>query len=227
MSKATPSIAWPTISKFVSQLNHDLRNHLNAIELQAALLEEIAPNDELRGEVRRLRRMSGDLGAHLQMLSRSMKEPRPQTMDYPVRELVDDLRTKVGEKQPELAPGIEWRNSLGEERLEIDPQLVEEALLELFANAAAHGRTGDPIIFEAQAASNVVIFTLREPKKDFAGEPEKWGVQPFERISHGHYGLGLHRVRAILEAHHGTLAAQFDPATSILVTTVCLPRLVS
>ena len=215
------------MSKFVGQLNHDLRNHLNAIELQAALLGEIAPNDEMREEIRRLRGMTGELGADLQKLSRLMKEPRLQTMPYSARELVEDVRGKVAENESELALAIEWRNSLGREMLEIDPQLVEEALLELFANAAAHGRTSGPVIFEAEARRDAIVFTLREPKKDFAGTTENWGSQPFERISHGHYGLGLHRVRVILEAHHGTFTAQFDPAESVLVTAVCLPRLVS
>jgi K+-sensing histidine kinase KdpD len=227
MSKAKPNVAWPTMSKFVSQLSHDLRNHLNAIELQAALLGEIAPNDEIRDEIKRLRGMTGELGADLQKLSRLMKDPRPQTMAYSARELVEDLQGKVAEKEPELARTMEWRNSLGAEAVEIDPQLMEEALLELFANAVRHERASGPVVFEARENKEAVIFSLREPKKEFAGETESWGMRPLERVSHGHYGLGLHRARSILEAHGGTLTAQFDPAASVLVTTICLPRLVS
>ena len=37
--------------RFVRQLNHDLRNHLNAIELQSTFLAELAQDGELKPEV--------------------------------------------------------------------------------------------------------------------------------------------------------------------------------
>ena len=49
MLQTEPNIGWSELTKFVGQLNHDLRNHLNAIELQAAFLSEIR---ERRGSER-------------------------------------------------------------------------------------------------------------------------------------------------------------------------------
>jgi hypothetical protein len=40
---------------------------------------------------------------------------------------------------------------------------------------------------------------------------------------HGHYSLGLHRARNIIESHGGEFVAQYDPDSSLLVTTVSLP----
>jgi K+-sensing histidine kinase KdpD len=42
-------------------------------------------------------------------------------------------------------------------------------------------------------------------------------------MSQRHYGLGLNRVRVIVEAHGGELNAQYDPKASALTTTVRLP----
>ena len=66
-------------------------------------------------------------------------------------------------------------------------------------------------------------FTLREPKAGSALSTENWGREPLGKVRQGHYGLGLNRVRVILEAHGGELRAQYDPTASELVTTVTLP----
>ena len=213
--------------KFVGQLNHDLRNHLNAIELQSACLNEIAQEAETASEIKRLREMTGDLCNHLQRLSASLAGIQPNTMAYLAAEFLEDLRAKLALEKPELAAEVEWKNSLGEEALEIDPHLLQEAFLELFCNAAAHERGEGALVFESRREGESIEFILCEPKTKFDGETENWGGRPLRQIRSGHYGLGLFRARSIFEAHHGTLRAQFDSAASSLVTTVSLPILVA
>lgn len=225
--QAEPQIPWNELTKFVGQLSHDLRNHLNAIELQAAFLNELATDPEAKSEIGRLREMTGEMNAHLQRLSASLARLHPSTMRYLAAEFVEDLQAKLGMEKPELAEAMEWKIALGEEALEIDPHLLQEAFLELLSNAAAHGRGEGALVFEARREGETVEIILREPKTKFEGSTEKWGHHPLGRLRSGHYGLGLFRANAIFEAHHGTLRAQFDPATSTLVTTVSLPLLVS
>jgi hypothetical protein len=42
-------------------------------------------------------------------------------------------------------------------------------------------------------------------------------------VSPGHYGLGLNRTRIIAEVHGGKFDADYEGATSTLVTRVTLP----
>ena len=222
-----PDISWTELTKFVGQLNHDLRNHLNAVELQAAFLGEITAEAEAKEEIKRLREMTGETCEHLQRLSASLAKIKPTMMPYLATEFVEDLRSKLVLEEPEQAAGVEWKTSLGAERIEIDPHLLQEAFLELFRNAALHGRAEGALVFEAQAAGETVQFILREPKTTFEAATENWGGRPLEQVRSGHYSLGLFRARSIFEAHHGTLGAQFDSGTSTLITTVSLPRLIS
>jgi K+-sensing histidine kinase KdpD len=215
------------LRKFVGQLNHDLRNHLNAIELQTACLNEMVREAETASEIKRLREMTSDLCNHLHRLSASLAGVQPNPMSYVAAEFFEDLRAKLRLGEPELAAEVEWKSSLGEEALEIDPQLLEEAFLELFCNATAHGRGEGALGFESRREGESIQFILREPKTKFDGETENWGRRPLRQIRSGHYGLGLFRARSIFEAHHGTLRAQFDPAASSLVTTVSLPILMA
>ena len=224
MTPSEPIISWPEVVKFIGQFNHDIRNHLNAIELQAAFLGEIIGDDEARGEVQRLREMTANMGADLQRLSGKLSKINPSTMTYQASELMEDLQSRIAGAHPESASAIEWKSSLGNEALEIDPHLVIEALAELFANAIAHERGEGSLVFEAAAKNSSIIFTLREPKTKALAVDETWGARPFASVRHGRYSLGLFRARAIIAAHAGSLRAEFDPAASLLVTTVTLPQ---
>jgi|SRR5947207_1767098 len=224
MLQSDPKIRWRDVLKFVGQLNHDLRNQLNAIELQSAFLGEIVEPAEVKKEIIRLREMTSELAAQLQRLTNSLAKIQPSTMTYRAREFVEDLRAKLASDQPEQAAAVGWKISLGEETIEIDPQLLQEAFEELIANAFTHGRGEGALVFEAYGAGPSIEFVLREPKTKFEGTTDEWGARPLGKVRHGHYALGLHRARGIFEAHHGSLQAEFDPATSVLTTTIALPR---
>ena len=223
MLPTEPNILWPEVRKFIGQLNHDLRNHLNAVELQAAFLSEIIEDPEAKQEIKRLREMSGEVGAHLQKLAASLGKVAPELMPYPATDFVEDLRAKLTLEEPEQAAGVEWNVHLGKEILEIDPQLMQEAFVELFRNAEAHGRAEGPLVFEARPVDKMVEFTLCEPKTQFNGTAENWGARPLQHVRSGHYGLGLFRARSIFEAHHGQHRVHFDPAASVLRSTVSFP----
>src|SRR5205814_1041324 len=57
------NVPWIDTVRFVQQLSHDIRNHLNAIELQSAYISELDANPELKGEIKRLREMLSGLTA--------------------------------------------------------------------------------------------------------------------------------------------------------------------
>lgn len=168
--------------------------------------------------------MTGELGAHLHRLTNLLAKIELNTIPYRAREFVEDLRAKLARDEREQAAAIGWTISLGDETIEIDPQLLQEAFEELIANAFAHGRGEGALVFEARKMDSSIEFILREPKMNFDGTTDEWGTRPLGKVRHGHYALGLHRARGIFEAHHGSLRAEFDRATSVLTTTVVLPR---
>jgi K+-sensing histidine kinase KdpD len=213
----------PEVVKFVRQLAHDLRNDLNAAELQSAYLIEIAEAGELKDEIKRLRGMISEVGANLQKVTVALGQPRLTEMNYSAKDFVDDLRQKVASDYSKESAIVEWDLQPGEGELNIDPQLLLPAFLELFANAFRHGPTGGPISVTARTEDGRFAFTLREPKQNFQRSTDTWGREPLRSVSQGHYGLGLHRTRGIVEAHRGELKAHYEEPTSSLVTTVTLP----
>src|SRR2546428_8075957 len=87
---ANGNVPWENFVKFVRQLSHDLRNQLNAAELQSALIAELTNDAELKSEIRRLRELVSQLGATLQSLSASVPEPQPTALSYAAKDFVPD-----------------------------------------------------------------------------------------------------------------------------------------
>lgn len=220
---ATRDVPWNVVVRFVRQLSHDLRNHLNAVELQSTFLTELAEDPELKGEVQRLREMTYEIGVALQKLTGAMSEINPKMMEYRAADFIEDLREKIVADYPKESIAIDWHVNLGDEILQIDPQLMQQAMLELFANAFYHDRGEGNLSVNARMEDDRFVFELTEPKKAFAALTDNWGNQPLLKVGRGHYGLGLHRVRAIIEAHGGQLQARYVSATSSLHTTITIP----
>jgi signal transduction histidine kinase len=220
-SGTNQDIPWENFVKFVRQLSHDLRNQLNAAELQSALIGELTSDEELKSEARRLRELVSQIGITLQSLSTSVAEPRPTLLPYTVQDFITDLQKKIGHEFPEKESAVKWDISSPGATLNIDPQSTEWAALELVRNAFRHGMAGDELHVKASAADQWFTFCIREPK---AGEidPTPW-MQPLQNVSHGHYSLGLRRARSIITAHGGELTARFDPASRMLISTITLP----
>jgi signal transduction histidine kinase len=219
----TIEVPMDQVVAFVRQLSHDLRNHLNAAELQAAFMNEITADAEMKEEVVRLRAMLSEMGGALQRLSASLTQPRLTPMTYEAANFVEDLQRKVAQQFAEQKGTVDWRVNVGGAAAEIDPQVLQQAMVELFTNAFLHERAEGQITFEATAADGELRLLLREPKKEFAASTEHWGREPFRKLKHGHYGVGLHRVRRIVEAHGGTFEARFDAGASELITEIRLP----
>ena len=221
----SPSVAWPDMVKFVRQLSHDIRNNLNAAELQSAYLAELAEEAEMKNEIQRLREMISQIGISLQRLTGGLSQLNPNLIPYPAADFVEDLKQKLAKEFPDNAAKVTWDVQLKDATLQIDPQLAQQAFLEIFSNAFQHERNIKSIAAKTYIDKNRFVFELREPKASFELSTESWGREPLRNVSQGHYGLGLNRARSIAEAHGGDFRAEYDRKTSTLISTMTLPSL--
>jgi K+-sensing histidine kinase KdpD len=217
------SVPWLDTVRFIRQLSHDLRNHLNAIELQSAYISELEGDAKLQGELIRLREMISGVTSILQKVSAGLAEVKPDFISYRASDFVEDLRKQIAREFPNKEPEISWDVQPVNAALNIDPQLLQEAIIELFANAFRHDRGQGALVAEVRIDRNRFLFTLREPKIRFESSIENWGREPLRKVSQGHYGLGLNRIRTVVEAHIGEMHTQYDPKASTLVTSLILP----
>ena len=217
------TVPWSDTVRFVRQLSHDLRNDLNAIELRSAYIGELTQDQELTSEIKRLREVVSDMNSTLQLLSRAVGEVTPNVITYPAGEFLADMRTQIERNFSKENHEITWDVELQDGILNIDPQLFQEVFVELFANAFQNDRGKGPLVATARISDGQFLFSLHEPKAVFSSETQNWGREPFRNIRQRHYGLGLNRIRAIIQAHGGELQAQYDPKAATLVSTMALP----
>jgi K+-sensing histidine kinase KdpD len=217
------SVPWSDTVHFVRQLSHDLRNDLNAIELQSTYIAELTQDQELQTEIKRLREVVSRVTSTLQRLSRAVGEVTPNLISYRAPEFLADMRAEIERKFSNKSDEINWNLQAEDVLLRVDPQLLQEMFVELFANAFQHDRGNGALLANARIDNDRLLFTLHEPKAAFDSATQNWGCEPLRNISQRHYGLGLNRVRAIVEAHGGQLQAQYAPKARALVSTVTLP----
>jgi K+-sensing histidine kinase KdpD len=168
--------------------------------------------------------MISELATSLQKVTASIADVKVNRIEYDAADFVEDLRQKLATDSPETSADVQWNVNLDSgATLNIDPQLLQQAITELFNNAFRHTRGDGPIEVQATVDGKEFVLSICEPKSAFERSTDSWGREPFQSVGQGHYGLGLHRVRRILEAHEGQFAAQYDAAKSSLLTTVRLP----
>ena len=216
-------VPWSDMVRFVRQLSHDLRNDLNAIELQSAYIGELTQDQELTNEIKRLREVVTGLNSTLQLLSRAVGDIKPNMITYPVAEFLADMRSQIERNLPKENHEITWDVHGLDGTLNVDPQLFQEVFTELLANAFQHHRGKGALVAKARISDGRFLFTLHEPKAAFSLATHNWGREPLRDIRQRHYGLGLNRVRGIIEAHRGELQAQYDSKAATLVSTLALP----
>src|SRR5678816_4367739 len=102
------TVRWSDTVRFVRQLTHDLRNDLNAIELQSAYIAELAQDQELTSEIKRLREVVSGMNSTLQLLSRAVAEVAPNVVTYPAVDFLADMRTQIERNFSKESQEITW-----------------------------------------------------------------------------------------------------------------------
>lgn len=210
---------WDRVAAFVRQHTHDVRNHLNALDLEAALLAELVTDPEASVSVTRLRRQIREAAAGMRALSAKFAEPRATGIPISARVLLEIWKEQHA--AIEAAPTVDWQDRLGSERVSVDPEAMSEVFRELLVNAMSF-QSRPPLTVSAGVTEDSVTLSLGEPK-DAEVQVEDWGRRPFFSTRRGSYGLGLWTIERRVLAHGGSVQRQFDPTTRELVTTLRLP----
>src|SRR5437762_2846427 len=90
-----PVVAWPAVTSFIREVTHDIRNGLNALDLQAAYLNELAPDDEALVEIQKMRSMISNVTHQLQDISIRLAATPGTKIQYPVADFIEDLQGEV------------------------------------------------------------------------------------------------------------------------------------
>lgn len=222
------------LRRFIADASHELRTPLAVVRGYAdlALRDVIDEPEAMRHPLQRIgaeaARMSS-LVEDLLLLAR-LDEGRELRMTRTglamlVADAVADAHV--------AGPGHRWHLELPDDDLEVeidaDPERVHQVLANLLSNARTHTPAGTTVEVGLRSGSASVVLTVTD---DGPGIPPNAVDELFERFSRvdesraratGGSGLGLAIVRAIVDAHGGTVGVVSTPGFTRF--TIELPRI--
>ena len=218
-------VPFERVAKFIRQLTHDVRNGLSAIDLEGAYIAELITDPEASEEVRKMRSMVSSTARMLRDISNNFQPMTVHPVPWQATTFVEDLQARLEKRFPEEAQAgaVNVNFRVGLETIDVDLDLLTGAVLEVFNNAYQFGEDGVRVTLSAFEESGQVVFEVREPKREFQSQvpPGSWGVAPLITTRSGGYGLGLFRVRKILDAHGGRFVTEFRDG--VLITRMSVP----
>jgi signal transduction histidine kinase len=179
-------VSWARLTAFVRQLGHDIRNDLNALSLEAALLKELVADPEAVTSATRIQSQLRDIANRLKELSGRYTLPAPQVGPVSVVELGPHLQNAI------VGDALEWELA-GDGQVQTDAALLVRAFRELAQNAIERAKAQKPKATLAAIPGGGAVLALRELSDEYP-----WPDSAFETPKAGHYGAGLPIAAAIL-----------------------------
>lgn len=206
------------LSAFLRRHTHDMRNDLNALELELALLKELSPEGEAQECVARMSRQARLIAERMKALSARFQDPLPFASILPAHALFVIWQERCEDHRER--PDVRWDEQLGDQNVEVDAGMMAAVFNELLCNAASFCR--GPITVSARPEGTAVFFEMREPQ-EVPLDTQLWG-RPFYTTRTGHDGLGLWTARRMIAANQAEIAQRYLPEDSVLLTRITIPQ---
>jgi two-component system, OmpR family, sensor kinase len=208
--------------RFLDDAGHELRTPITIVRGHLELLDPDhvrdteATRDLVLDEVDRMARLVDDMI----VLAKSGRPDFLKTVEVDAGVLTDEVLDKAGA----LADRTWKLDERAEGAIQVDPQRITQALLQLATNAAQHTGPGDVIALGSTRDAATVRWWVRDTGP---GVPAADAERIFERFQRGDdargaegSGLGLSIVRAIATAHGGDVRLDSMPGEGATFTVV-------
>jgi signal transduction histidine kinase len=201
--------------QMTADIAHDLRTPLTTIAGYVEAFEDgaLAPTPDrlklLATEVSHLQQLVGDL----RMLSQAdAGELHLNLQPLAPAPLVERAASAHQRRADQRGIQLAVAGTTNGTRVLVDEARMARVLDNLVDNAVQHTPPGGRIVLEVGAEPNAVLFTVRDsgagiPPEDVPHVFDRFYRADRARGADGHSGLGLAIVRALVEAHGGTVRA--------------------
>jgi signal transduction histidine kinase len=194
------------LGQLAASISHEVRNPLAILRSTVQNLEEEPTDAEevrrscafLRDEIDRLARVTTSILGFARPL-----EPRPSAVR--AGELLERVRLLQPLEVREKNLRLEVRDASGGAALEVDADLLTQALLGLLTNAAQASPERGTVALEAHASDGAAMLSVADSGPGVPESQRERIFEPFFSTRKDGHGLGLAVARQIVRAHGATL----------------------
>lgn len=214
-------------SDFVSNVSHEFKTPINAIEGYAMLLQEHCPPDTEQAEYTEkilfnTKRLSGLVG-NILLLSKIDNQNIPSRLenfrlDEQIRQAIIYLEPKWEEKDIEIDTDLEQTVFLGNE------SILLHIWLNLIDNAIKFNPVGGSIIIRLKTSEQNILVSVQDTGCGIPENAQKHLFDKFYQADGSHKnegnGLGLALVKQVVALHHGQIDVENCPGGGCKFTVV-------
>lgn len=216
-------VNWRDVVGFVRQLTHDIRNDLNVLELEIALMDDPQDLKADRGrDFAGMRTALQSAASRLRLLAGQVGPVTLREMSTQVGTLLEVAREKIDKIHPG-GSAAKWIDQSNDLTFTGDLPLLVDAVVEVVENGIEFREQKSPIGVTARHVGHSIRIEVSEPKGRAPSGLDRWGLSPLAHVRRGHYGLGLFYAESIVAAHCGAVERVFDPQSSVLTTSLIWP----
>ncbi|NJN64788.1 MAG: hypothetical protein HC882_07845 [Acidobacteria bacterium] len=220
------------LGTLASGLAHEIRNPLNAMNINLQLLEEDVASGTIGEETRALLHASR---AEVLRLERLVKEflayarPRPlQRSEFFPGDLVADIVRFIRTQFAEAGVDLVFQQEKGAPAVRADAEQIRQALLNILQNALEVSREGSRVV--ARVAATEQGEAMIEIVDEGPGIPESDRARIFEVFyskKPAGSGLGLPIAMRVVEAHAGRIEVESEPGLGATFRIVLPPAVIA
>ena len=203
-------------------LRHNLRNAMTVVSGTAARIEETTDDERLAKDAGMIKRRGESLLAladHARVVESSLQVDRTESPPRPIGAIVDESVAGLREEYPHATVQTD---SVPDETLVPDGDLLAVVVDELVRNAIIHGNAEPTVMIDVAATDETVILTISDDGPGLPEIEQRLLTEQFVETPTDHgSGLGLWVVKWIVEWLDGSVAVTADDGTLVSVT---LPR---
>lgn len=197
---------------------HEIKNHLNTLNLNLQLLGEDFQEPENQRERRaltRVQKLQGECQRLVELSNDFLQFARLKDIPLELADLGKLVEEMIDFFAPTARAGnIDIKTFLPADlpALMLNKEMFRQALLNLMLNAVQAMPEGGELTIQASAENNHVLLSLIDTGIGIAAEALPKIFRPFfsTKAKSGGSGLGLATTRKIIDAHGGSIGVQSD-----------------
>lgn len=197
----------------ISALSHDLKTPLSIIRGNAELLYDTSLTEEQAEYIAYIEESSLKMQDYIKMLIEITKSDNlasPEFQETSIDSFAQDIKEQAERLCLVNNIKLQWIYKCGEEKIYIDKNLLERAIINVLLNATEYSPQKGTITFEIYYKDESVVFSVSDMGKGFNDETLKYAKIQFymedsSRSSKIHYGIGLYFADTVVKQHGGSL----------------------